>query len=374
MGTSRYFHSTRRPITPTKAILVNSAGAIANFTVFAPGSHENVLSMERFEGMIKNTTCTPTKITLEFEDKEAFAYAKNVWDWVNGADNHTFTMVAGVGDCGDNKARVPYSVSAIQYDDAQFIATLSVRTGAWKDIVNSYNFEVGSAAPSPNSPSKRGDEGKGISLEHEFPLSFKVEREPIIGLLECEECKTTGNVGYSFHINQNIIGIPNGAILKVDPVGVSAIAKVKLTLESEFNTKTEIEPFEKELLSIPLNGWSINNLFEVGPFLDIVAGVEFVAFKGSFSVTGGATVSLDDSAFLEADLLDFTKLPTVTGWTPKFKALPVEMGINLASTIQFYLTPKIRIKAEGLNVIGVQTGVEIKSIAMEATLAATASK
>lgn len=99
-----------------------------------------------------------------------------------------------------------------------------------------------------------------------------------------------------------------------------------------------------------------------------------MAFKGSFSITGGATVSLDDSAYLEADLLDFTKLPKATGWTPKFEALPVEMEINLASTIQFYLTPKIRIKAEGFNVLGVQTGVEIKSIAMEATLQATASK
>lgn len=151
--------------------------------------------MERFEGMIKNTTCTPTKITLGFEDKEAFAYAKKVWDWVNGADSHVFTMVAGVGDCGDNKAWVPYSVSAIAYDDVHLVASLNVKTCAWKNIVNSYNFEVGSASPFPNSPSKRGDEGKGISLEHEFPLSFKVEREPIIGQLECDECKTTGMWG-----------------------------------------------------------------------------------------------------------------------------------------------------------------------------------
>lgn len=76
-----------------------------------PGDHENILSMEKFAGMLTSVECTPQDMTLGFEDDTSFVYAQKVWDWVNGADNHTFLMVAGKGDCGNNAYRIPYLVS-----------------------------------------------------------------------------------------------------------------------------------------------------------------------------------------------------------------------------------------------------------------------
>ena len=83
---------------------------------------------------------------------------------------------------------------------------------------------------------------------------------------------------------------------------------------------------------------------------------------------------MDDSAYLEADLLHLSRSPTITGWTPEFSRFPLSIAANMAATVKFFLTPKLRLKAEGLNLIGVQTGVEIKSIPVEAKLETTVGK
>lgn len=80
---------------------------------------------------------------------------------------------------------------------------------------------------------------------------------------------------------------------------------------------------------------------------------------------------MDDAAYLEADLLHLTRSPIVRGWTPQFTPSKFSVAANIATTLQCFLTPKIRLKAEGLNLIGVQTGVEIKSIPVEVKLEAT---
>ena len=58
-----------------------------------PGDGENIVSMEKFDGMLTSIECANDQLTLAFEDDATFAYAQNVWDWVNGADNHSFIMV-----------------------------------------------------------------------------------------------------------------------------------------------------------------------------------------------------------------------------------------------------------------------------------------
>lgn len=114
---------------------------LGNLTVFMPGDNENILSMEKFKGMLTSVKCNRLGMTLAFEDDSSFAYAQRTWDWVNGADNHTFVMVAGQGDCGNNTRRLPYLVSTIAYDEEQNTARLTatversspfVRAPCWK--------------------------------------------------------------------------------------------------------------------------------------------------------------------------------------------------------------------------------------------------
>ena len=60
-----------------------------NFTVYMPRDHENILSMEKFSGHTKSIKCTQSQIDIQFKDTASYDYAKQVWDWVNGADNHS---------------------------------------------------------------------------------------------------------------------------------------------------------------------------------------------------------------------------------------------------------------------------------------------
>ena len=61
----------------------------ANLTVYMPGTEENVLSMERFKPMINESRCGDDYIDIQFHSLIELDHAKAVWDWVNGADNHS---------------------------------------------------------------------------------------------------------------------------------------------------------------------------------------------------------------------------------------------------------------------------------------------
>ena len=52
--------------------------------------------MEQFNGMLTSVECSASNLALTFKDDATFAYAQKVWDWVNGADNHSFVHSFGV--------------------------------------------------------------------------------------------------------------------------------------------------------------------------------------------------------------------------------------------------------------------------------------
>ncbi|KAF7513879.1 hypothetical protein GJ744_006493 [Endocarpon pusillum] len=121
-----------------------SDATLGNLTVSMPGNDENILSMEKFEGMLTSAECNAQGMTPGFEDDSSFAYAQRVWDWVNGAENHTFLMVAGKGDCRNNPYRIPDLVHSIEYNEERNIARLDAMKGGWKDLAHSYELHVGS--------------------------------------------------------------------------------------------------------------------------------------------------------------------------------------------------------------------------------------
>jgi hypothetical protein len=72
--------------------------------------------MERFSGKLKSVRCAEDMM-LEFTDDAAFAYAKEVWNWVNQDVNNSFIMVTNYAGCADDMERLPFVVSNIRYDE-----------------------------------------------------------------------------------------------------------------------------------------------------------------------------------------------------------------------------------------------------------------
>jgi len=318
-----------------------------NLTVYMPADHENILSMEKFYGMLKSVQCTDQGMTLQFMDDSTFAYAQRVWDWVNGVDNHTFVMVAGAGDCGTNTHRQPYLVSKIAYDEAQNIARLTANMRDWQTIAHTYELQVGHVPlPDATGPQAKRDITKDLSLDvsTSFPFSFKDTFDGLTSTLECTKCGTTGAIAIELKISQKLF-VPTGASIRISPKGVSAQAQIKLT---ESGDLSESKTFQKTVATIPLDSITIpGGILNIGPNLDVDVGFEISSISGSASISSGATISLSDSAILELDLLNPLK-NQFSGWTPSVDPIPLEVDAKVSGGVSIFAEPSLKLVAEAI--------------------------
>lgn len=319
-----------------------SEAVLANFTVYMPGESENIVSMEKFYGMLKSVNCTDQGMTLAFKDDATFAYAQRVWDWVNGADNHTFVMVAGVGDCEWNRHRQPFNVSTIAYDEDKNIARLKAKPTDWKLIAHSYDLDVGHVKMTDTRLPAR-DLSKDLSLDvsSAFPFSIKLTKNGLSSALECATCTTSGKINIELKVSQTLF-VPTGASIKISPQGVSAKAELKVT---ESGNLTDPFGWEKPILRIPLNSITIPGIVNIGPNLVVSVGIEISSLEGSASISGGATVSLQDSAVVEINLLDPSS-NKFSGWTPNVQPLPIVVDAKISGGLQVYAQPAVKLVAE----------------------------
>ncbi|KAI9838419.1 MAG: hypothetical protein M1837_002502 [Sclerophora amabilis] len=330
---------------------------LGNLTVLMPNDNENILSMEKFHGMLSSVKCSPQGMELEFEDDGSFAYAQKVWDWVNGADNHTFLMVAGKGDCGPNTIRTPYLVSRITYDEGRNIANLDATEGTWKDLAHSFELHVGRIPMDQALGLRRRDYTKDVymDLATNLGMRVKVETGPIVGELVCDPCYTAGRMHFELVIKTwNFV--PNGVVMKLSPEGVKVAASLRLDVKSNFGTKTKLPPFE--FPKIPLSGVSIpGGVLTLGPVLVITLGGE-VKLEGGISVTAGASATLPDSALMQVDLLSPSK-NQFSGWSPDIATEPLKMQARVSATWKEYLEPVLQLQAEALGQ-GLAAGVSLR--------------
>lgn len=303
--------------------------------------------MEKFDGMLTSIKCDQQSLTLTFEDDSSFAYAQKVWDWVNGADNHTFLMVTGRGDCGNHTHRTPYLVSSIAYDDERNIARLSATTGPWKDLVHSYELHVGSVPMSSDMGLEKRDYTKdaSMSMAYDFQSNVKVKTGPVSGELVCKPCNINGKMKFEFIIKANL-GIPVGFQFRMAPEGVFAQAALKLELASDY--KSDKEVFKESVAKIPLSGISIpGNILTIGPVLDFQVGLEITGFEAAVSIQTGATATLPDTAVLQADLLNPSN-NKFSSWVPKISTDPFTMQAKVSAYAQVFLDPALQLEAEAL--------------------------
>ena len=307
--------------------------------------------MEKFDGLLTHVECNQHGLSLTFKDDASFAYAQRVWDWVNGADNHTFLTVVGKGNCGDNPRRLLYLVSSLAYDEEHNVAKLKATTGEWKDLAHTYELRVGSVPMKNDVGLRRRDYTKSasISLAQEFPAKVEMEVGSISAELECDPCSIEGGLDLEFVIKTKFF-VPVGFQFRAAPQDVKLEAVVGVTVSSDFNTTKDDPRMGKEwsLGKFPLDGITIpDGILTVGPVIDFQWGWETAAIELGFSFKTGATATFSNDAIVQADLLS-PQNNHFSGWTPIFKPVPLTAEGELSSYIQVFINPALELEAEAL--------------------------
>ena len=304
--------------------------------------------MEKFDGLLTLVQCNDNGLSLTFEDDSAFAYAQRVWDWVNGADDHTFLMVAGKGDCGDNPYRIPYLVSKIDYDEVKNTAKLTATTGSWKSLIHSYELHVGRVPISDELGLERRDYTKDASfdLSTDFNSKLKVKTSAVFGELVCNPCGTSGRIKFEFIAKTKFL-VPVDLIFKMSPEAVKAEFGLSFELASDFGSKHDIEK-RWTLGKIPLAGVAIpGGVLTLGPVIDFQVGIEITGFEIGVKFLTGATATLPDNAILQADLLHPPN-NQFSGWVPDFDAKPITAQGRASSYVKLYVEPTLQLEGEAL--------------------------
>jgi hypothetical protein len=318
--------------------------SMAALTINMPGEAENILSMEKFDGMLTKVQCTNTSIEMTFQDDATFAYAQGVWDWVNGADNHSFVMVAGPGDCGNNTNRIPYVVHHLDYDEVENTASLTAERKKWEQIAHTFEFVAGSVARPVGEVVKR-DTTKTASIDfnHDLEGSFAISSGDFSARMTCTNCTTFGQFDMEFKVKQTLF-VPTGASMKLSPKGVGAVADVSFS-----GSGTLVDGLTKsfDIISIPVSGLSIPGLLEIGPFLTVKIGAEILPISLTGTISTGATAKLSDDAVLEIDLLS-PENNEFSGWEPEVETKDVTLSASVTGGVGAFLSPAVELKAEAL--------------------------
>ncbi|MCJ1264543.1 hypothetical protein MMC22_004415 [Lobaria immixta] len=336
-----------------------------------PGDVENILSMEKFYPLLKSVNCSRDKMTLAFKNDKTFAYAQKVWDWVNGADDHAFVMVAGLGDCGWNRHRQPFIVTSIAYDEGLNTARLTAKPSDWRTVAHTYDLTVGHVPLTDSRlPARDFSKNLALGIATLFPFSVKIGTENgLSSALECSNCGTTGKIDFELKISTKL-AVPTGASIIISPKGVSAKAELKLTESGEL---TESLPFEKEVLKLPLDSITIpGGIVNIGPNLVVSVGFEISSWEGTASISGGAIVTLPDSAILQLDLLNPSN-NKFSGWTPNVSPIPIRVDAKISAGLEVYAKPALKLVAEAIH-HGYEIGLDLKMPFLNAKFEPTVSK
>jgi hypothetical protein len=315
--------------------------ALGNFTAYMPGKHENIIAMEKFYPWLKSTECTKDSLTMYFEDEEAYRHGAKAWKWVNDAEDHTFVLVAGRGHCQWNEDRLPFTITDVEFDDCANTIKAIGKATDWPNAVHSYELFVGGR---PASKKRDYEDSYSFDISQELPLNKAAFTYDGVSLeYTCDGCGTHGEFEFAFYIKAEV-GIPEEVELTVSPQGVEAVFEPQVKLSLDIDQALEREfPIGK----IPIAGVSIaGGILDLGPRIEFNLAAELGPLKGSASVSGGGTASLEDSAQLTLDLLD----PNVaaSGWSPQFTPKPLTLDAALEGSLKIGLKVGVGLEVSAL--------------------------
>ncbi|KAB8205303.1 hypothetical protein BDV34DRAFT_195684 [Aspergillus parasiticus] len=310
------FHWTGMSLTTASQ---NGQPAFAEFAV-ETDDDTSVVSMERFESLLKSVHCTNTSLAVNFKNQKSFEYTKRAWKWVNDIERNTLIVVAGTGQCGWNTHRVPFAVSKIEFDDHAKTAKLQARRSEWKDVFHSFELSVGRVAKEEvhdacvaPQHTKRKEHEKTMTMSFDHPWNlpqkdFSTPEDAFSLTLSCDQCGTKGSFELGFYLrNEN--HIPKAATFTLTPHGVSARIGPKLTLSGDF---TEEYSQQFDLAKIPIYGYSIPGVLELGPEIVFSLGISVGPVAGSASHV------------------------VHSGWTPQVRTEPVKVDAQIKAGVNIH--------------------------------------
>lgn len=299
--------------------------------------------MERFKDMTAAVNCTQSSMDITFKDDQTFKYAKAVWDWVNGADNHSFVMVAGTGDCGWNGHRVPFTIFEIDYDEKANTAHLTANASDWKSAIHSYTLDVGQLS-NPQGPVKRGDHKKDVTIDfnHDFPINYTSLSAPPYGItLACLSCATFGKFIISAHLKTEFF-IPTDVTFGIQPRGVSMEIDPKIILSGDIIPD---KTFQARLFTIPIEGITIpGGILDLGPEIQFNAGVTVGPLQGAAGISSGVNIAIPDGATATVDVLDSDLQQS--GWNPVVTTKDVTLDARLTGAVRAFINAEVVLAAE----------------------------
>lgn len=303
--------------------------------------------MEKFLPLTKAILCNnQSGISMTFRDNSTFERAKQLWDWANGAENRSFILVAGAGDCGWNVHRQPFIIQSVDFTGAD-TAKLNGRLASWQDVAHSFHLVVGRVGNNGTQfqPAKRDyTKDFSIPMDLDFPFQVGLSADGVSSTLTCSDCGTSGHFNIELDISTWLF-IPTGASVKIYPSGLQATAELTWSLAGELSGTLNKEWTP---VSIPTPATlEIPEVLTIGPTLNLVVGITLDALKAQAIISGGAIASISDSAIIEIDLLDPLN-NKFSGWLPSVEALPFSVDAEITATVGAYLALALALEAEAL--------------------------
>ncbi|KAF2702901.1 hypothetical protein K504DRAFT_188279 [Pleomassaria siparia CBS 279.74] len=419
----------RRAVTGKEAFDVRSAetfywGAyvgdniyIANFTLSAPDDDELIMPLERFSKQLKSLKCgTPGQpIVMEFSDQESFEYALSAWDWVNKEDVNKFTLVTEPDQCYKGDNRSPYLVKTITFDKENFTANVQAEEQEWSKVARNFRLNLGHQPVPPATANvthphlQRREAGKEFDIAHSFNgnlFNFDVQSPTTAGMAmnADAEITTAGRILSDFDIvmesvtdiidkipNPDIklpdiklpdlnpfdkraaglkreVGLPKDVKLTITPQDVTASFLLKLHADGTLG-----KPLDWSMspaIDIPIYGFKVGGIIEIGPFLTMSAHYGSTALEGTGDLKMGANGTLDNSAKLSVQMTDVTK-NSFENWTPKITGIEPTFSAEFTGNMKAWAELALVIKAEVMGKWGYQAGFEAQLPYFQADLVGT---
>ncbi|KAL6876919.1 hypothetical protein J3F83DRAFT_769951 [Trichoderma novae-zelandiae] len=266
-------------------------GIVANMTLQAASSFR-LLTAINMQDVVEAVDCATEDITVKFGSAESLQAAQEAWEWVNADAANTIIYVAEGQACAGAKGRQPFSVESITYDAAASTALMAASATKWRDFAAGASIRIAGVAAVDGKAARGVSKDVTIDVGHDFsgPL-FSTDVDGVSVALNCDSCKTQGTVSADITLS---LSDGLSASVRTDN-GFGAALDVSLTASG---TLTDPLSLSIPIATVPLAGFSIADLVDLGPQLTIAAEASVSAISASATASLGVAASLPDgSAF-----------------------------------------------------------------------------
>lgn len=266
-------------------------GISANLTLTAAKSFR-LLSALKFQDIVESVDCTTEDITVKFGSASSLQAAQSAWAWVNQQASNTIIYVAEGDACAGDNGRQPFSVESITYDSAANTAVMAASKAQWRDFAADASIHITGTSTTTTTGNTAREVSKDVSIDVGHDFSGPIYSTTIQGVnlgIACSDCKTQGTLNADITLSlsdgfQASITTQNsfGATFEVSLTAGGAIS-------SPLSTSIPIA-------TVPLAGFSIADVVDIGPELSVVADATISGFSASATATVGVEASLPDGS------------------------------------------------------------------------------